>query len=182
METYHQNELKNTNNVGQTMLESVYKQHYERLILYAERVLSNNFYVHDVVHDVFLNMHQQQNLFVSQHVMSNYIYRAVYNRCIDILRKAQTMQKYEEIYVDENRGKRESLFHDILYQELSDLIDYKIEKLPSRCKLIFKLKFCMEFTNPEISKNLGISVKTVENQVFNARNVLKDYLKEYRCS
>ena len=67
----------------------------------------------------------------------------------------------------------------ILHQELSEKINAAINLLPPRCQEIFKLSRFEELTYKEIAARLGLSIKTVENQMGKALKVLKASLKQY---
>ena len=54
-----------------------------------------------------------------------------------------------------------------------------IEKLPEQCRLIFRLSRFEELKYAEIAEQLGISVKTVENQMGKALRILRNELQEY---
>ena len=53
------------------------------------------------------------------------------------------------------------------------------EKLPDKCKSIFILSRIENRTNGEISEMLGLSIRTVENQIYRALKVLKKNLENY---
>lgn len=44
------------------------------------------------------------------------------------------------------------------------------------------MKYDNEYSNPEIGKRLGLSIRTVENQVYIARNMLRDCVNLYLYS
>jgi RNA polymerase sigma-70 factor (ECF subfamily) len=49
--------------------------------------------------------------------------------------------------------------------------------LPKRCREIFKLSRMDNLTNDEIAQQLGISKRTVENQITHALKFLRSLLK-----
>lgn len=63
--------------------------------------------------------------------------------------------------------------------ELDEKIRKVIETLPERCLVIFELNRFDGLTYKEISKQLDISVKTVENQMTKALKILREQLAEY---
>lgn len=63
--------------------------------------------------------------------------------------------------------------------ELSTLIKKAIEKLPEQCRNVFKLSRYEEMKYTEIAHHLGISVKTVENQMGKALRIMRSELKDY---
>lgn len=141
---------------GDIALEDIYKKFKNCFMRYAGKVLSSEFYAEDVVQDVFIGLFQQTNYFVSEAAALKYIYAAIYNRCIDLVRHRQIAQRYEEIYSNEkNRVVHINGYNDLLAKE---------------------------FSNPEISRNLGLSLRTIENQLYIARGVLRKQTDRYLCS
>lgn len=178
----HENNNLNENQQNHSSLEIIYGKYYDNLVQFAEGLLKSNLYAQDIIQDVFVGICKQEIYFISEKLMVNYIYRSVYNRCVDILRHKQQIQRYGEIYAEEYKTDMMPIANEILYKELSAIIDKRIDNLPPRCKLIFLMKYENQQTNPEISKTLGLSLRTVENQVFIARSVLRNYLQPYLCS
>lgn len=88
---------------------------------------------------------------------------------------------YENTYKVE-AGIANDRYDNLQLKELFWTVENKISSLPPKCKQIFVLKYRNERSNPEISQLLGLSVRTVENQVYIARNILREYLKTYLCS
>lgn len=152
---------------GDIALEDIYKKFKNCFMRYAGKVLSSEFYAEDVVQDVFIGLFQQTNYFVSEAAALKYIYAAIYNRCIDLVRHRQIAQRYEEIYSNEkNRVVHINGYNDLLAKEFFVIVEKRINSLPPKCKQIFIMKFQKEFSNPEISRNLGLSLRTIENQLY----------------
>ena len=168
---------------GDIALEDIYKKFKNCFMRYAGKVLSSEFYAEDVVQDVFIGLFQQTNYFVSEAAALKYIYAAIYNRCIDLVRHRQIAQRYEEINSNEkNRVVHINGYNDLLAKEFFVIVEKRINSLPPKCKQIFIMKFQKEFSNPEISRNLGLSLRTIENQLYIARGVLRKQTDRYLCS
>jgi RNA polymerase sigma-70 factor (ECF subfamily) len=67
-------------------------------------------------------------------------------------------------------------------RELESKIGLLIEKLPEKCRIIFKLNRFEGLKYQEIADKLGISVKTVEAQMSKALRILREGLKTYLIS
>jgi RNA polymerase sigma-70 factor (ECF subfamily) len=169
-------------NPNDLSLETLYRKYYRKIVLFVGKTLNSNMFAEDIAQDVFIALYQQETHFMSERAFVNYIYRSAYNKCIDTLRRKQMMQRYEDIYLDEYASKSIGNTNtETLYDELFSIVENRIDKLPPKCRTIFSMKYRNEQTNPEISESLGLSLKTVENQVFIARNVLRDHLRPYLC-
>lgn len=164
-------------------LERIYGKYKNYFIRYAGKVMSDEFYAEDVVQDVFIGLFQQTNYYVSEIAALKYIYTAIYNRCIDLLRHRQITQKYEEAY---NKKNNRVVYTDecntLFTKEFFMIVEKRIDSLPPKCKRVFVMKYRKEFSNLEISKALGLSLRTVENQIYIARVVLRKQTAMYLCS
>ncbi len=52
-------------------------------------------------------------------------------------------------------------------------------KLPEQCRLVFKMSRFEELKYSEIADKLGISIKTVENQMGKALRIMREQLQDY---
>jgi RNA polymerase sigma-70 factor (ECF subfamily) len=75
--------------------------------------------------------------------------------------------------LDYNQGE-----HRIKNQELLQELDRYLEKLPKRCQEIFYMSRMDNLSNQEIAGRLGISKRTVENQITKALKHLRSCLKQ----
>ena len=64
--------------------------------------------------------------------------------------------------------------------ELSKKIDKAIDHLPEKCRAVFLMSRMEEMSYAEIAGALGISTKTVENQIGKALRLLRLSLGEHR--
>ena len=108
-----------------------------------------------------------------------YLYRAVHNRCLNFLEQGKVRQLYvsETVKQEEPMSAAADAAGDQL--ELQSRITRALSKLPEQCGLIFRLSRFDEMKYAEIATHLGISVKTVENQMGKALRILREELKEY---
>ncbi|MGB2761344.1 MAG: sigma-70 family RNA polymerase sigma factor, partial [Maribacter stanieri] len=66
---------------------------------------------------------------------------------------------------------------DLEFEELQEIIDQQISKLPSRCQQIFLLSRYEHKSNKEIATELGISIQAVKNQISKAINFIRENLQ-----
>lgn len=104
---------------------------------------------------------------IAKHYLLNQLRKATYD--------ARMRQK---IYY--SRLKQESYFEDVLVnEELKELKNAAIEKLPLKRKKIFLLSHQDGMKHKEIASLLGISINTVKDQVVKAKKDIKQFLTKY---
>jgi RNA polymerase sigma-70 factor (family 1) len=134
----------------------------------------------DIVHDLFLNIWQKRATLEIQSFKA-YLTRAtmygIYRRLkTDNAHKIQYIEDYVKLdclIEDANEGDEK-----IRYLELESDIDTVINNLPDRCREIFILSRKQHLSNDTIAAQLGISKRSVENQITTALKYIRLYLKD----
>ncbi len=92
-------------------------------------------------------------------------------------------KKVEQNYIQHNKNREDNLYEGqwSLYNEteLRQALDNAISKLSDRCREVFVLSRFENLKNKEIAEKLGITEKTVENQINKALRVLRTELKDF---
>jgi RNA polymerase sigma factor (sigma-70 family) len=105
-----------------------------------------------------------------------YLYRSVCNRAITYIKKDKKYREAMERYVWFNEtDDMTGLFTDEP-DEFKSRVWKAIRKLPRRRKLIFLLHKVHGLSYMEIAESLEISVKTVDNQMWQALKFLRNAL------
>jgi RNA polymerase sigma-70 factor (ECF subfamily) len=146
-----------------------------------------NIYLHDkvlaeeIVQDIFVYLWgNKENLRINTSVKA-YLFTASKLKSLNHLRDTRNQKR-----IIDQLGKSTAPdaidFDDsfIDTEEFRKILDAAIEQLPPKCKEIFLLSKKEELSNKEIAEQLGISVKTVENQMTVALKKLREYLLPYR--
>ncbi|HMG11446.1 MAG TPA: RNA polymerase sigma-70 factor [Mucilaginibacter sp.] len=133
----------------------------------------------EIVQDIFLNIWQKRNEFKIT-CFKNYLTSAaryhVYKQ-LKVKRSSAILyiEDYDRVsthHQDINQGDE-----NITYLELEHSVETSLNNLPKRCREIFKLSRMDNLTNDEIAQQLGISKRTVENQITHALKFLRSLLK-----
>ena len=123
----------------------------------------------EIVSDIFLDIWIKRKQLCAIEDLKMYLYTAVRNNSLRKLQqnKKATFFSLDEVQV-EFASPDENAESILLTQELSHKIDLAIDKLPQRCKLIFKLAKEDKLKYKEIAALLHISIKTIDSQVATA--------------
>ena len=105
------------------------------------------------------------------------LYKAVYNSCLNRIKHNEVRRNYaKEIKLNSNSFFSQD---DIQQKELQEKINNAINQLPEQCGKIFKMSRFEYLKYQEIADKMGLSVKTVENQMGKALKLLRENMKDY---
>jgi RNA polymerase sigma-70 factor (family 1) len=170
------------------MTASVYKQFeelfhslYSELCNYAYHFLKNDAEAEDVVQETFINIWQKHRDIINAD-MKYYLYRAVRNNSISMLRKRNNAEAENKALSYIQDGEQEP---DVWRQKESGppnqkaLIAEAIASLPPQCREVFTCCKLRSMSYQQTADHMGLSVKTVENYMGRALKLLREYLKKY---
>ena len=158
----------------QSAFDEIFKSYYKQLVLFAHSKIDNIAIAEDIVQNVFIDFWAKRASLNVEQSLLPYLKKMVHNRCIDYFRKQKSIQKKEEQYfqnplsLDISNPEEE-----LLTQENLQAIYNKIEALPPKCKIVFKLSRFEEMSYAEIATHLDISKKTVEMHISTALRILR---------
>ncbi len=123
----------------------------------------------DAVQQAYYRLWENRSMLTITISPQAYLYRAVYNNCINSITRKDIIRKYEEEQLKE-------LYFSTIIQtpeaemllersEIEKAIMISVEALPKKCQEIFILSKMEGLKNKEIAERLGISLKTVESQM-----------------
>jgi RNA polymerase sigma-70 factor (ECF subfamily) len=176
--------LKKNINISQESLgdrnffEKVFREYFVPLTYYAHKFVRDGDTAKDIVHAVFISIWEKAESIQLDRPLKSYLYTAVHNRCLNHIRDHSRFHAEDAGDVDYINELSASDHDRIEEQETESRILEAINKLPERCAEIFRLSRFEELKYSEIAERLGISVKTVENQMIKALKILREELKD----
>ena len=162
--------------------EALFQQYYTALCYHALTYLPDAAAVEDVVSDVFARLWEKRNQLQVTTSVKSYLYRAVSNQCIDVLRRSYHKRVvFMDVISDQAATTSRTQVTDMPERkELSADIEQAIKKLPRQCGIIFRMSKEAGLKYYEIAEMLDISVKTVETQMGRAFKALRLSLQHHR--
>ena len=161
--------------------EDLFRQYSKPLFYYAAKFVDNET-ARDIVQDVFVKLWSDNTIYINQS-LNALLFTMIRNNCLQHLEKQKVRNKYSEsagllLREDELRYYMEERT-SLIEQELEDKLNEVLNKLPERCREIFKMSRFENKKNREIAEELNISVKAVEKQVTKALATIRTEMKDY---
>lgn len=158
-----------------TEFEQLFKSNHKRLCLLANRIVNDTSEAKDIVQEVFIKVwHHKDNL--TNESLDSYLYKATTNTALNYLEKGN---KFEKLNSDLNYHCSSLTDQTISVKELENYVLKALNKLPPKCRVIFALNRFEGLRYKEIAEHLDISIKTVENQMGKALQIMREELKPY---
>ena len=159
--------------------ELLFKEYYEMLCQFAIKYVKNIEESEGVVQDTFYNIWKNREKLNITTSFKSYLFSAVRNNCLQVLRTRSLNIKYENYYKSHYVNESINPSDELSAKELSKVINDALNSLPERCRQIFKMSRYEGLKYHEIAEKLSISIKTVEANMGKALKHFRSHLKNY---
>jgi RNA polymerase sigma-70 factor (ECF subfamily) len=162
--------------------EPLFRKLQPRIFAFCCKYLDDKELARDFVQECFISLWENYESVESS--FESYLFTAVKNRCLSHFRSLKVHAEYAafirfRLKEIEIHPQTPDPLTEVYLQEIKSLLQQAIEKLPEKCKLIFMMSRCRMMKTQEIAESLGISVRTVEAQIYNALKIVKEELRNY---
>ncbi len=164
---------------GIAEFEKLFKTHYSRLCSYANLFLNDPDAAEDVVQEVFFKLWKNHDDLVINTTIKSYLFRSVRNGCMNVIDHISVREAYKIVNENDIKDSEGNLIDETIVSELEQRIKETIDLLPPERRKIFILSRFDGLKYREIADQLNISVKTVENQMYQALRFLREKLVDY---
>ena len=145
-------------------LEDLFNAHSKWLYATAFSIVKDQGLAEEIVEDVFFKLWQNRDKYSSLENLESFLFVCTKNLSYDHIRKRGNRHF---ISLDEQMLNQHEMGPDQIYElnELKEMIELSVKKLPPRCKSIFELVRNKGYSYKEAAKILNLTPKTVENQL-----------------
>lgn len=165
-------------NVDAREFEVLFKSHYVKLTLYANKFLNDINVSEEIVSEALTFLWEKRNAITFSTSVTAYLYKMVQNKCLNYIKHQRIENEYVN-YMIRNKLLDEIPEHDTNpynEKELAEQIRSAIDTLPEKCKLVFEMSRFEYLKNKEIAQRLNISQNTVERHITIALEKLRKSL------
>lgn len=168
-------ELMNQLRSGDDMaLKLIYDKYWNQLFLSAFNMLQDQQACEDIIQDIFINLWNKREQIEIKVSLKSYLFASTRYEVYRQVRLGSVRENiFDQVY---ERLETPSEYGNIEYKELLSQINSIVDKLSSKCKVVYKLSREEQLSHKEIANQLDISTKTVENHLNKALRQLRTSL------
>ncbi len=161
--------------------KELFDQYYAPLCFYARKIIDSPDQSRDIVQDVYIKLWDNRKELVIYKSLKAYMYQAVRNQSLNHLEKRRRQVQFVEPGFCEKKIESMHVLRSghqdpVSEKDLSKRIWELVEELPEKRKSVFILYRKHGLSYSEIAEVMGITRKTVENQMGKALKFLRNQL------
>jgi RNA polymerase sigma-70 factor (ECF subfamily) len=158
--------------------EALFRAHYGPLCDFVHGYVRSREVARELVQDLFLRLWQRAET-PATGLAAAYLYTAARNRTLRHLRRQRVADRWLERAAPESYTPAAITAEAVHEHELCEALERAVTELPERCRLVFTMSRHQHLSNADIARALGISVNTVEQQMWRALKALRAKLAPY---
>src|SRR5680860_644018 len=165
--------LKGLRKGNASAYNELFTEYYVWLCNYIFTLSNDRGLSEDIVQETIINIWEKRKRISVQHSLKNYLFRSCHNRFLAHVRK----QKVKLDFLDQIRWDVPAevhVEHEVRQDSKIQKLHRLINELPPRCREVFVKNKLEKRKYKEIAVDMGISIKTVENQMSKALNFLRE--------
>jgi RNA polymerase sigma-70 factor (family 1) len=162
--------------------EKLFRLFYQRLCNYAMSMVKDKDNAEEIVQDVLVSVWQTKNNLHIDHAIRPYLYKSVHNRCLNHFRHESVKLQHQQHEMATANAYSEESSSRLELNEVKTRFELGMQQLPPACREVFRLSRMEELSYKEIADFLGISIKTVENQMGKALKIMRKELADLLVS
>lgn len=159
-------------------VELIFRKYYHFVCNVIFRILPDQVSAEDIAQDVFFEIWKKSSNLLITTSLKAYLRKAAVNKTLNHIRDKKWKFDEEDaiLNLQDTHDQTGSLIETA---ETEAHITRLIDELPHRCRAVFMLSRFEELSYQEIADQLGISIKTVENQISKALKYLRLHFLEH---
>lgn len=159
-----------------TAFGKLYEKYWHIAYVKAFKRLKNETYAKDVVQEIFVNIWSREKTPIAN--FPAYLNISIRNQVLKLIAKERHTEGFLD-YLQEVIPSYLCADTNIKRTEFYTSYEQVIDTLPPKRRLIFKLRHHEDLTTKVIANRLGLSIKTVQNQLGKAAEQLKGSLLRF---
>ncbi|CAL1518763.1 RNA polymerase sigma-70 factor [Chitinophaga sp. MM2321] len=155
----------------------IYDLYIKKVYHFVRHYVKEKSEADDITQNVFIKIWEKRNVINTEKSFEGFVFTIAYRAIIDRFRQNAAKPYFNTRDMIDPQIASSVCSDDLLHlHQLESLYNKSLQTLPPKRKEIFLLSRHNGLTNKQIAEKLGISIKTVENQMTAALSSLKESL------
>lgn len=159
--------------------KQLYQEYYAKVVTFIAGIIKKREIARDLAQDVFVNLWLNRKTLDVSRNLQNYLFVASRHAAINYLKKelSVTLEPIEAMHTD--IGSDITVEDTLFAKEIRLLIEMIVSEMPAQRQRIYRMSREEGMSNEEIAGRLGISKRSVENQVSLALKEIRQAVTAY---
>lgn len=157
--------------------DQLFNLYSNRIYRFSRKLKLNHEEAEEVLQDTFLTLWERRTFLDPNKDFKAYLFKIAKSLIIKSFKRKALFFAYENYAKEEIVMQDSSTENLIHYYDLLEILEKEINRLPEARKEIFNLSRKDGLSTDEISQKLGVSRRTVENQIYRTLKLLKDRIQ-----
>jgi len=156
--------------------KSLVNKYNKKLYHHIRRIVENHDDTDDVLQNVFIKIYQNLSNFREDSKLFTWIYRIATNEALNFVK----CRKLRTVYNESKKSDKSDEFvnNELCSEQILDILQYAINQLPEKQKVVFYLRYYEELKYEEISEILETSVGALKASYHIAVKKIEEILKQ----
>lgn len=154
----------------------LYDTYWEQLFVSAYNILKNREACEDILQEIFIRFWTNRESIQIKTSLKGYLHASVVYRVYDYFKKNKNVFHEEFLDAFDTRTQITNPESQLIYTELCAQIDFAVQSVPKRSRIVYKLSREKQLSHKEIAEKLNISTKTVEAHITKALKIIRSSL------
>jgi RNA polymerase sigma-70 factor (ECF subfamily) len=136
---------------------------------------------HEIAVDVWERRRENPALLATPGEVGPYVYRAVHNRVLNVLRGRKRREARELVHTEAREASAKTWMQpslDVEERELAQRVRRAIDAMPPKARAVYLRVREDGASYQEVAREMGISVKTVQDHIVRAQALLRKAIAE----
>jgi RNA polymerase sigma-70 factor (ECF subfamily) len=160
--------------------EQFYQSSFQQLSNYCFKLVRDEEIVKDILQDIYTALYLRRSELPDDLNIMGYLTNAIKFKAAHIIRHQLVKNSYSQQLASFSLQASENTEKLVDYNELNNRLGKSLADLPEKCRTAFILNKLEQYPYKEVSKKMGISVKTVEKHISRALKQLRTELSDAR--
>jgi len=157
----------------QHAFEKLFRRYAQKLFVFSLSYLKNEPDAEEVVQEVFLKVWDKRSTLKTDTSFQSYLFTIAFNSIKKSFNRKAKTDQYKVDLTDKLDAGQDPVDYENNYQLVLDKLERFIDEMPERRKEIFLQRKQRGKPVKQIAEEMGVSVKTIENQITEAMHFLK---------